>query len=242
MAVRNVVLIVMLLSVAAYFATTNPQTSADVSRSAATSLNSNEDMTVAPVVSQAAEMQSAAGVEAAQVPPPVDGTAGATDGNVVHSTTLSESDVIEAGLLDRLIINGSVVLDEMTKLMIFNKQEYLLRALRGETLTPEQSMRSYRYKQFVSEQPEFLNGQLSYNGMECGKSLCVLSVAVNDVQGWESLEVSMRESPELPVPVLLDFGTELTDPPQHWLMFSIDAGIRSITVNGEVHPIRPLEE
>lgn len=241
-ATRNVVLVVMLLGIAGYFMLSNSDTAAIAPRLSENEPGNSEQMTAASGVSLSRQANDAAAVEAPNpdVPAPAAGSSRADAGNDEFSTSFSEADVTEEGLLDRLIVDGSIRLDEMTKLMIFDKQECLLRALRGETLTPEQSMRSSRYKQFVSRQPEFLNGQLSYNGMECGKSLCVLSVSVNDVQGWETLEVSLRESEELPVPVLMDFGTEVTDPPQHWLMFSIDADIQSITVHGEVHPIRPL--
>jgi hypothetical protein len=137
-------------------------------------------------------------------------------------------------LLDRLVIDKAVHQDPMNELLVINNgHQDLLRALRGESVTPEQSMRNHRYQEFIGSQPQFFNGQLMHGGMECGSTLCMIFVTVNDEKAWTSFHDTVLGAGDYPTPVFMTFRTY--GMPEYHVVFSVDPRVNSIMGSGECY-------
>lgn len=131
-------------------------------------------------------------------------------------------------LLSQIVSEGSLHQERAIALLSGDRYSDLLAALREQQLTSEETMRNQEYKDFFSNQQEFLSGDLTFSAMECGKSFCAMEVGVNEADGWQSFYDSVTSAEDYPAYVLIDYPVTFGGQPTRRLLFSLDPNVNTI--------------
>lgn len=103
-------------------------------------------------------------------------------------------------------------------------------ALRSQTLTPEESMRNEEFKAFVIEYAAAANDDVTYDEMECGKSVCALSFRTQGGDAGERFYKELTSDETHRTYAVVGWEADDDGIQSLRLLVSIDPDVKSIVV------------